>query len=81
MIKNYRKKPVVIQALEWTGDNQIEMLRFVNTRSAYFDFDDLIIETLEGNHKANIGDYVIRGVANEYYPCRPDIFNATYELV
>lgn len=40
----------------------------------------LVIKTLEGNHLANIGDYIIKGVAGEFYPCKPDIFEKTYEV-
>jgi len=40
-----------------------------------------MIETPEGNHMANIGDYIIKGITGEYYPCKPDMFEMTYELV
>lgn len=60
-IKNYRKRPIVIEA--------------------YRTDKEIIIETLEGNLKANIGDYVITGLRGEKYPCKPDIFEKTYELV
>lgn len=42
---------------------------------------DLVIETLEGNMRASPGDFIIRGIKGEYYPCKPDIFEATYEVV
>lgn len=82
----YRKKPVVIEAVQWTGKNidEIKKLKrssvFLNSVNA---FDDklLVIATLEGNMKANIGDYVIKGVQGELYPCKPDIFHATYDKV
>lgn len=81
----YRKKPVVIDAVQWRGDNLNEVLslppspntpRFVDPRG-----DEIVISTLEGQMTANIGDYIIRGVKGELYPCKPDIFAATYEPV
>ena len=79
----YRKKPVVIDALQWTGHNVEQMEQFLNG-SDYGIIENsygysLTIHTLEGDHFANIGDYVIRGVQGEYYPCKPDIFQETYE--
>ena len=79
----YRKKPVVIDALQWTGDNGEAMLEFAGEMSFYHVINDniLIIPTLEGNHKALPGDFIIRGIAGEFYPCKPDIFESTYEAV
>lgn len=80
MIKNYKKKPVVIQAVIWTGENREEIMEFANG-SNYFtdDLKTLNIKTLEGNLKADIGDYIIKGIKGEFYPCKPDIFEQTYE--
>lgn len=75
----FRKKPVVIEAVRWTGDNADEIAAFA--RSAMWPHGDLVIPTLEGAHRANIGDWIIRGVQGEFYPCKPDIFDATYEAV
>lgn len=91
----YIKKPVPIEAVEWTGQNHRAMFNFL--------FDDenptqhtlrtegknfyiahgkcaggLIIKTLEGEHIATIGDYIIKGIKGEFYPCKPGIFKATY---
>jgi len=91
----YRKKPVVIEALKWTGENQRGMYNFlggdenkpmeVSNDNFYINHGlvrgGLIIKTLEGEHVANIGDYIIKGVKGEYYPCKPDIFEQTYEAV
>lgn len=81
----FRKKPVVIEAYEWTGKNSNEILSW----STRFRLDDpiflslngksLYINTLEGRMTAQIGDYIIKGVQDEFYPCKPDIFEATYE--
>ena len=79
----YRKKPVVIEAIVWTGDNMFEVSDFMKYRGAFTHSSDtgLVIHTLEGDHKADIGDYIIKGVVGEYYPCKPDMFEQTYEKV
>ena len=79
MIKKYRKKPVTIEAVQWTGNNVTEIASF--TKSAKFAQDVIYIETLEGTMQANINDYIIKGVKGEFYPCKPDIFEQTYEEV
>lgn len=92
----YRKKPVEIEAIQWTGENQREMYDFLTNgkktdeymtasgENFYIDHSKvkggLIIRTLEGEHIASIGDYIIKGVAGEFYPCKPDIFEMTYEV-
>lgn len=81
----YRKKPVVIEAIKWTGENRDEIKDFVkkdfsfHTDTQKRDCVDLYIFTLEGHHKANVGDMIIKGVKGEFYPCKPDIFEMTYE--
>ena len=80
MPKKYRKKPVVIEAVKWSGNNLDEILEFVG-EPAYVVGGELFIKTFEGDHQANVGDFVIKGVAGEFYPCKPDIFYKTYEPV
>ncbi len=75
----FRKKPVVIEAVQWRGNNQSEVADFYPMVSGAFGSTSLFIETLEGNMRADVGDWIIRGVKGEYYPCKPDIFAATYE--
>lgn len=84
----YRKRPVVIEAVQWTGANVSAIGNFVMARpptssdvSVDFTADPptLTIRTLEGDMRADPGDWIIRGVKGEYYPCKPDIFAATYE--
>lgn len=75
----YRKKPVIIEAMQYTGDNIAEILKWAG-RQAYI-HDALYIKTLEGDLRADVGDYIIKGVRGEFYPCKPDIFTQTYELV
>ena len=78
----FRKKPIVIKAIQYTGDNKIEILDFTNyTTSLNNPHTCLTISTLEGDMKADVGDWIIKGVQGEFYPCKPDIFNITYELV
>lgn len=77
----YRKKPIVIEAIQFNGENQREIADFMGEMIRTNFFPDIYIETLEGTMKANIGDYIIKGIKGEFYPCKPDIFEATYEKV
>jgi hypothetical protein len=78
--QRFRKRPVEVDALPFTGENWSDVARFVGSgwrRSG----GDCVIKTLEGEHIASPGDWIIRGVAGEFYPCKPDIFAATYDKV
>ena len=82
----YRKKPVEIDAIQWTGQNLAAVLGFIDDTKTGTDVVDingsaktLGIQTLEGTMRADAGDWIIRGVKGELYPCKPDIFEATYE--
>lgn len=81
----YRKKPVIIDAIRWDGTAEcLEQIKTeLGTRglgNAIEGLDrKLRIDTLEGTMRANLGDMVIRGVKGELYPCKPDIFESTYE--
>lgn len=81
----FRKKPVSVSAIQWTGDNVLEVKEFFGKDSdkcnSLGQSSNLIIETLEGNLIALPGDFIIRGIKGEYYPCKPDIFEKTYEVV
>lgn len=81
----YRKKPVIIEAVQWSGNNLNEILDFMKDKQPNYYEDDeqklLTIQTLEGNMIASVGDYIIKGVQGEFYPCKPDIFKKTYEVV
>ncbi len=83
MIKQYRKKPVVIEAVKYDGNNLNEIYEFTNHQAKIANRIDspLVISTLEGEMEAKEGDYIIKGVQGEFYPCKPDIFDATYEEV
>jgi len=74
----FTKKPVTIEARQWTGDNAADLLAWI-TPAATRDGPKLIIPTLEGDHTASLGDWIIKGVQGEFYPCKPDIFEVTYE--
>ncbi len=80
MSKLYMKMAVMIPAMMWNGSNVEELEQFMESKGYHFDDGDfdLYIETLEGDHKANKGDYIIKGVKGEFYPCKPDIFEKTY---
>ena len=84
IMPNFRKKPVVVQALQWTGENRLDLRTFLNGDriggTLILDGESgVAIPTLEGTMLASAGDWIIRGVKGEYYPCKPDIFEATYE--
>ena len=102
MIKKYRKKPVVIEALQWDGGNLVEITAFlkgVSVKSIESEINSselaqknwkelekssykgIKISTLEGNMIASVGDFIIKGVAGEFYPCKEKIFKETYELI
>lgn len=86
----YRKKPVVIEAFQYDGDLAnsngeyyvpdwaVDAFKIANM---YYDGSELFINTLEGTHHVSVGDYIIKGVNGELYPCKPDIFAKTYEAV
>ena len=75
----FRKKPVVIEAfkLEFNTISQSEISEWCNGKKGLD--GGVIIPTLEGNMVANTGDWIIKGVNGEFYPCKPDIFEKTYE--
>jgi hypothetical protein len=84
----FRKRPVVIEAVQWTGENVDEVLAFGNTGPMPLWGDDFKIDrergeayilSLEGTHTASKGDWIIQGVKGEFYACKPDIFELTYE--
>jgi len=96
MIQKFRKKPVVILAVQWTGGNLKEIIDFTGKHpkfdtwfSSWEEYESYVkkdrdifkIITLEGTMEASPGDYIIRGVNGEHYPCKPDIFEKIYELV
>ena len=76
----YRKKPVTVVAMQYTGNNIKDIMEFVKN-TAYVDPRGLVIRTLEGEHIASVNDYIIRGIHGEFYPCKPDIFVKTYEKI
>lgn len=83
----YRKKPVEVEAVQWTGGNPHEILNLAGDSARHFsvDFVDgttwLEVGTQEGVVRAYCGDWIIKGVNGEFYPCKPDIFEKTYERV
>ena len=76
----YRKKPVVIEAVQFNNSADIHEFCGAKVREPVGEIY-LEIETLEGVMRANIGDWIIKGIFGEFYPCKPDIFEKTYELV
>jgi len=80
MTRRFRKKPVVIEAIRWDGD-WVAVCELAHGDPDIVRTPDglLLIATSEGEMRARAGDWIIRGVKGEYYPCKPDIFEATYE--
>lgn len=84
--RSYRKKPMIIQAVQYTAVSDAEkiaewcggVVRKPNNATPY---PQIIISTLEGDMAAEMPDYIIRGIKGEYYPCKPDVFEASYEEV
>jgi hypothetical protein len=94
VVFKYRKLPVVVEAIQWTGMNSNDIANFVVGVDLVCDISDgawqhniappiitMEIKTLEGSHICTIGDFIIKGVNGEFYPCKPDIFRKTYVLV
>jgi hypothetical protein len=82
----FRKRPVVIEAVQWTGpDVCVEVFDFLGWTHSANEGDcpeeEILIPTLEGVMTASRGDWVIKGIQGEFYPCKPDIFEKTYEPV
>lgn len=94
-MKKYRKKPVVIEAMQLTRTNAKGIWTFIGKpitlpnridHEKWDEYLDIVnkkgirIETLEGVMTAQVGDYIIKGIQGEFYPCKPDIFEKTYEI-
>lgn len=78
----YRKRPVIIQAVQYLREDNIsECMDFCPDMVYNNQDNEYDIKTLEGNMRISRGDYIIRGINGEFYPCKPDIFHKTYELV
>jgi len=91
----FRKRPIVIDAIQWTGENIKEMREFTKGKAIIDEgigssedghgypqhYVRMVIPTLEGDHLASIGDFIIKGVEQEIYPCKKEIFFKTYEKV
>lgn len=93
MVRKYRTKPCEIEAIKWNGTNLDEVKEFVG-ESLFYQINDagwkagvvapgveMVIKTLEGNMFVSTGDYIIKGLLGEFYPCKPDIFEKKYEMV
>ena len=91
----YKKKPVVIEAIQWNGQNAKQILEFMGQKvdlssqiaqDSFYDYELSLqngwkITTLEGGHIASINDFIIKDIKGKFYPCKPDIFSLTYDKV
>lgn len=78
----YKKRPVIIEAVQWTGENHRDIDDFCGDAILNLvtpNDPKLVVRTLEGDMTASVGDYIIKGVKGEFYPCKPDVFAETYE--
>lgn len=83
MVKKYIKRPVSVEAIQYTDNNLYEVLNFLGKENYSLEHVkngvvDIMIYTLEGDHRCKKGDYIIKGIKGEFYPCKPDIFEKTY---
>ena len=92
MVQKFRKKPVVIEAIQWNGSNLREVIDFTGLhysaeKWSWEEYEQVVkteglkIFTLEGKMNADVNDFIIKGVKGEFYPCKPEIFESTYEKV
>lgn len=93
MVNRYKTKPCEIEAIQWNGTNLKEIKDFVGNSLSYsicdtawevgkgIPFVFMKIKTLEGDMQANEGDYIIKGLRGEFYPCKPDVFEKKYEII
>jgi len=83
MIKRFVKQPIVVEAIQWDGSDEIfkEITVWANCKVEKLETGSLKIDTLEGVMEAKHGDWIIKGVSGEIYPCKQDIFYKTYKEV
>lgn len=80
----FRKKPVEVEAMQFTGDNYEEVISWADSDDVYrrtFESDRIEVVTHHGLAQAEKGDWVVKGVDGEFYPCRPDVFEKTYHRI
>jgi hypothetical protein len=84
-VKIFRKKPVAIEAIQYTDKTAEEVVKFIGRTKHTWTMNELgtalYLDTLEGGHVASQNDWIIKGIKGEFYPCKPDIFEQTYEEV
>lgn len=84
--RKFRKKPVEVEAIEFTGENARDVATWIG-EGVLLESDSkgfmnrVVIQTLEGDMTAVVGDWIIKGVQGEFYPCKPSIFDETYDEV
>ena len=92
MFKKFVKRPIVVNAVKYDGTNGNEIVQYANemlqfqsytTEECYVDdkTNNLYVQSMEGTMRALVGDYIIQGPFGEFYPCKPDIFDATYSEI
>lgn len=79
-ISKIKRKPVELECIQYKGNNVVELSEWIGV-SLSTSPRGLFIQTLEGSMKVSIGDYIIKGIQGEFYPCKPDIFEKIYEII
>lgn len=85
-VKQYTKRPVTIEAIQYTGDNRQECVEFIGGEpkdefiimASWEQYQAILISTLEGTMRCDAGDWIIKGIKGEFYPCKNDIFWGSY---
>lgn len=84
MVKKYKMRPISLQAIQWTCENNVDVLKFGENKIGLIAVDTysaLCIATDEGDVYASVGDYIVRGVQGEFYAYKPDVFEQMFEEV
>lgn len=81
MVNRYKTKPCEIEAIQYDGSNVEEIKKFIGKSFEVGTVEGIYIRTLEGIMKASVGDYIIKGLRGEFYPCKPKVFKMKYEVI
>ena len=81
MVNRYKTKPCVIEAIQYDGSNVEEIKKFIGKSFEVRTIEGIYVKTLEGVVRASVGDYIIKGLIGEFYPCKPKVFKRKYEVI
>lgn len=81
MVNRYKTKPCVIEAIQYNGSNVEEIRNFIGESFEVKTIEGIYVRTIEGIMKASVGDYIIKGLRGEFYPCKQKVFKRKYEVI